>query len=74
MLLGVPVFAMIYYIVQRLVNHSIGNRQLPIATDAYVDVKSVDLTNGTLVHYEHNKQKKKKHLQGVDPEQKSEEK
>lgn len=74
MLLGVPVFAMLYYIVQRLVNHSIGNRQLPIATDAYVDVKSVDLTNGTLVHYEHNKQKKKKHLQGVDPEQKSEEK
>lgn len=74
MLLGVPVFAMIYYIVQRLVNHSIGNRQLPIATDAYVDVKSVDLVNGTLVHYEHNKQKKKKHLQGVDPEQKSEEK
>lgn len=74
MLLGVPVFAMIYYIVQRLVNHSIGNRQLPIATDAYVDVKSVDLTNGTLVHYEHNKQKKKKHLQGVDPEQESEEK
>ena len=74
MLLGVPVFAMIYYIVQRLVNHSIGNRQLPIATDAYVDVKSVDLTNGTLVHYEHNKLKKKKHLQGVDPEQESEEK
>lgn len=74
MLLGVPVFAMIYYIVQRLVNHSIGNRQLPIATDAYVDVKSVDLANGTLVHYEHDKQKKKKHLQGVDPEQKSEEK
>lgn len=74
MLLGVPVFAMIYYIVQRLVNHSIGNRQLPIATDAYVDVKSVDLANGTLVHYEHNKSKKKKHLQGVDPEQKSEEK
>ena len=74
MLLGVPVFAMIYYIVQRLVNHSIGNRQLPIATDAYVDVKSVDLTNGTLVHYEHNKAKKKTHLQGVDPEQESEEK
>ena len=74
MLLGVPVFAMIYYIVQRLVNHSIGNRQLPIATDAYVDVKSVDLTNGTLVHYEHNKAKKKKHLQGVDPDQESEEK
>ena len=74
MLLGVPVFAMIYYIVQRLVNHSIGNRQLPIAPDAYVDVKSVDLTNGTLVHYEHNKAKKKKHLQGVDPEQESEEK
>ena len=74
MLLGVPVFAMIYYIVQRLVNHSIGNRQLPIATDAYVDVKSVDPTNRTLVHYEHNKPKKKKHLQGVDPEQESEEK
>ena len=74
MLLGVPVFAMIYYIVQRLVNHSIGKRQLPITTESYVDVKSVDLINGTLVHYEHDKPKKKKHLQGIDPEQKSEEK
>ena len=47
MLLGVPVFAMIYYIVQRLVNHSIRKRQLPEATDAYVDVKSVDLSTGS---------------------------
>ena len=74
MLLGVPVFAMIYYIVQRLVNHSIGNRQLPIATDAYVELKRLNRNNGRLVDDGHNKPKKKKHLQGVDPEQESEEK
>ena len=74
MLLGVPVFAMIYYIVQRLVNHSIKKRQLPLATDAYVDVKSVDLTNGTLVHYENSKKsKKKKHLQEMESGQETKE-
>ena len=74
MLLGVPVFAMIYYIVQRLVNHSIRKRQLPEATDAYVDVKSVDLSTGSLVHYEASTSKKKKHSKSTGEAEKKEEK
>ena len=74
MLLGVPVFAMIYYIVQRLVDHSIRKRQLPEATDAYVDVKSVDLSTGSLVHYEASKSKKKKHSKSTGEAEKKEEK
>ena len=74
MLLGVPVFAMIYYIVQRLVNHSIKKRQLPIITDSYVNVKSVDLTTGSLVLYEQENSKKRKHSKGTDNKQKKAEK
>ena len=74
MLLGVPVFAMIYYIVQRSVNHSIRKRQLPEATDAYVDVKSVDLSTGSLVHYEASTSKKKKHSKSTGEAAKKEEK
>lgn len=60
MLLGVPVFAMIYYIVQRLVNHSIKKRQLPMGTDQYVRMKSVDIKNGNFCYYEQSNGKKKK--------------
>ena len=70
MLLGVPVFAMIYYIAQRLVNHSVRKRKLPTVTDSYVDVKSVDLTTGSLVHYE-AKSKKKKFAQSRNTDRKT---
>lgn len=60
MLLGVPVFAMIYYIVQRLVNHSIKKRQLPLSTDQYVNVRSVDATSRILRYDENSNGKKKK--------------
>lgn len=74
MLLGVPVFAMLYYIVQRLVNHSIKKRQLPTTTDSYVDVKSVDLANGSLVHYEPAATKKKKRAKSKNSDQKTDSK
>lgn len=58
MLLGVPVFALIYYIVRRLVNHGIRKKYLTTVTDAYVDAAGVDETTGAMIYYD-EKQKKK---------------
>lgn len=58
MLLGVPVFALIYYIVRRLVNHGIRKKYLITVTDAYVDAAGVDETTGAMIYYD-EKQKKK---------------
>lgn len=58
MLLGVPVFAMIYYIVRRLVNHSIKKKNMPMETEAYVKVSSVDVKTNTLQYFEEEEEKK----------------
>lgn len=60
MLLGVPVFATIYYILQKLVNHSITKRKLPVDTEAYVDMSRVDEGTQALVYEERPKKKRKR--------------
>jgi predicted PurR-regulated permease PerM len=52
MLLGVPVFAMIYYIVRRLVNYGVRGRGLPTETKEYVAVSGVDAATGKFSYYE----------------------
>ena len=59
MLLGVPVFAMVYYVIRRLVNHSIRKKNLPTVTEAYVDARGVDEHTGTLLYYEEKQRKKR---------------
>ncbi len=60
MLLGVPVFAMIYYIIRRLVNHSIRKKHMPVETDAYVKVASVDAATCSFQYLEEEGKKEKK--------------
>lgn len=60
MLLGVPVFALIYYIVRKLVNRSIEKRKLPVATEEYVKLSRVDEQSRSIVHWEEQKKKKRK--------------
>ena len=60
MLLGVPVFAMIYYIIRRLVNHSVKKKNLPTVTDMYVNASAVDERTGQVRYYEAKKKKKRK--------------
>ena len=60
MLLGVPVFALIYYVVRKLVNHSIDKRKLPMATEEYVNLSRVDEETRTIVCREEQKKKKRK--------------
>ena len=59
MLLGVPVFAMIYYIISRLVNHSVKKKNLPTVTDAYVNASAVDEHTGQVRNYEVPEKKKR---------------
>ena len=61
MLLGVPVFAMIYYITRRLVNHSIRKKNLTTVTEAYVEAAGVDEATSAIIYYG-EKQKKKRTL------------
>lgn len=48
MLLGVPVMAVIYYIVGKLVRHGLAKRKLPTATADYVKMRGVNLDENTL--------------------------
>ena len=42
MLFGVPIFAMIYYIVKRIVEHILKKRRLPVETEQYIELDEVD--------------------------------
>lgn len=52
MLLGVPVFAVIYYIIKRLVNHSLRKKKLPQSTLEYTKMTGVDIGKNTLKYEE----------------------
>lgn len=64
MLLGVPVFAVIYYIIRRIVNHVLAKRGLPTLTEDYVEMSSVDLETNKLV-YDSEQGKKSKRVKKV---------
>lgn len=59
MLLGVPVFAMIYYVVRRLVNHGMRKKNLSTVTDAYVNASGVDELTGEIRYYDESQKKKR---------------
>lgn len=58
MILGVPTFAVIYYVTNMLINHNLEKRKLPIATDCYDELSYVD-SDGTYVHSEKNEMNQK---------------
>uniref|UniRef100_UPI0040574564 AI-2E family transporter n=1 Tax=Agathobacter sp. TaxID=2021311 RepID=UPI0040574564 len=45
MLLGVPVFAVIYYILQETINHRMEKRKLPKETQKYIELESITSEN-----------------------------
>lgn len=53
MILGVPAFAVIYYIIGMLVDNKLKKRKLPTDTDSYDEYSYVE-TDGTFVHAEKN--------------------
>lgn len=70
MLLGVPVFAMVYYIVRRLVNAGIRRKQLPEATEKYTDISGVDVVSHELKHYSEEKKKSPEEEKEPEPAKK----
>lgn len=59
MILGVPTFAVIYYIVNMLINHKLEKRKLPTDTASYDELSYVD-SDGTYVHSDDNEIKREK--------------
>ena len=59
MILGVPTFAVIYYVVKMLVDHRLEQKNLPIETACYDEYSYVD-SDGTYVHSEENELKQEK--------------
>lgn len=59
MILGVPTFAVFYYIVNMLINHKLEKRKLPTDTESYDELSYVD-SDGTYVHSDDNEIKREK--------------
>lgn len=59
MLLGVPVFAVIYYILQRIIYHFLRNKKLPEETEQYIHLKEVDVRSNELCYPEPEETDKK---------------
>ena len=59
MILGVPTFAVIYYIINMLINHMLEKKKLPTDTAAYGEMSYVE-ADGTYVHSDDNETNKEK--------------
>ena len=70
MLLGVPVFALMYYIVRRLVNHGVAKKQLPVMTADYVKVARIDENTREFQLYKETKKKKQNTAKKEDADNK----
>lgn len=57
MILGVPTFAVVYYIIRMLINHKLEERSLPVETNCYDEFSYVD-SDGTYVHSTENELRK----------------
>lgn len=53
MILGVPTFAVIYYVINMLINHRLEVKKLPTETECYDKLSYVD-SDGTYVHSDDN--------------------
>jgi predicted PurR-regulated permease PerM len=59
MLLGVPVMAVIYYIIGKLARHFLAKKNLPTATSDYIKMRGVNTENNTL-RYDKTEEESKK--------------
>lgn len=50
MLLGVPVFALIYYIIQQILEYVMTKKNLPVHTDDYIKLLRVDASTNKMVY------------------------
>ncbi|MCI8327113.1 MAG: AI-2E family transporter [Lachnospiraceae bacterium] len=55
MLLGVPIFGVIYYILERIICYFLRNKKLPEGTECYVDLKEVDVKTNEILYLKEEK-------------------
>lgn len=60
MIIGVPAFAVIFYVFRRTVNHILWKKELPLSSEEYISVEKLDIENHTLIDYQENKASEKK--------------
>jgi hypothetical protein len=51
MVLGVPVFAVFYYIWQEFIKYRMKNKNLSVKTEDYIELKYIDEKTNELVYY-----------------------
>lgn len=59
MIMGVPVFAVIYYIVRNIINYILQKKRLPKDSEEYIDVKRINIEKNQLEYWENNSEEKK---------------
>ncbi|MBR1864922.1 MAG: AI-2E family transporter [Lachnospiraceae bacterium] len=50
MLLGVPAFAVIYYLIKNAVNHGLAKRKLSVETDDYIELQRIDKDSNEMIY------------------------
>lgn len=55
MIIGVPIFAVIFALVKELVNRSLHKKKMPVDSEVYVNLDSVDVTTGEIHKIEQQK-------------------
>ena len=59
LLIGVPAFAVVYYIIGQIVNHRLKKKSLPTQSEKYVDLLSIDKDTGEPSYYNEETRPKK---------------
>ena len=59
MLMGVPTFAVIYYIIQMIINHKLERKNLPQESDYYDEYSYVDDQGNYILSEQHDERKEK---------------
>jgi len=52
MIIGVPAFGVVYYLIKMALDHSLAKHDYPIDTEQYVNLKEIDEINHSLVQFE----------------------
>lgn len=60
MILGVPAFGVIYYLIKMALDHKLHKRDYPTDTEHYIHLKEIDETSNMLIQYEEEKQERSK--------------
>ena len=52
MIIGVPAFGVVYYLIQLALDHSLAKRSYPTKTEYYIHLKEIDESNHALIQFE----------------------